>query len=301
MSMEIIDFDYLNTPLLKEKIVLCLGYFDGVHRGHQKLIEKAKNEGYKVAVLTFDNSPNSVMNKLVLFQSLSSISDKAEYFENLGVDYFLLMHFDLEVSKLTKDQFIDYVIAKLNPVKIYCGEDYTFGVRKEGNGQYLQNYYDVEIFPLEKINNKKISSRDIIEMIHEAKFKDVYHLLGRYYRVTGLVVEGNHKGRTIQFPTANLSLSYPYAFPKIGVYMGYAIFNDDKYKAIIQVGTHPTIMPLAKPIIEVHILDFSENLYGKEIFVEFVDFIRDEKRFNDLEELKQQLEIDSKFARKMLR
>lgn len=299
--MEICQFDYPNTPKINEDITLCLGFFDGVHLGHQKLVQAAKKEGYKVAVLTFDNPPASVTGKVLEYLSLSSISDKAEYLEELGVDYFLLMHFDKEIMKLTKDEFIDDVIKILNPKKIYCGSDYRFGIRAEGNPDYLSLYFDVNKFSLEKSNVKKISSRDIVKEILNGNMPDAKTLLGRNYRINGLVVEGNHKGKTINFPTANLSLDYPYVVPHIGVYIGFAYVYDVKYRAIIEVGTHPTILPLVKPIVEVHIIDFDGNIYGKDIFVEFVRFIRDEKKFASLDNLKNQLEKDKKLAKKSLR
>ena len=112
--MEIFDFDYKNVPSIQENFILCLGYFDGVHIGHQNLIKEAMNEGYKVALLTFDNSPLSITHNLTVYQSLTSIADKAEFMEKMGLDYFLLMHFDLEVSKLTKDQLSEITILILN-------------------------------------------------------------------------------------------------------------------------------------------------------------------------------------------
>ena len=299
--MEIREFDYLSTPKIEEDITLCLGFFDGVHLGHQKLIQAAKKEGYKVAVLTFDNPPAAVTGKVLEYLSLSSISDKVEYLEELGVDYFLLMHFDKNVMGLTKDEFIDDVIRVINPKKIYCGTDYRFGIRAEGNPDYLSLYFDVTSFSLEKTNGKKISSRDIVNEILNGNMPEAKALLGRNYRINGLVVEGNHRGHMIDFPTANLSLDYPYVFPHIGVYIGYATVYDVKYRAIIEVGTHPTILPLPKPIIEVHILDFDGNIYGKDIFVEFVKFIRDEKKFPSVDALKVQLEEDKKTAKKFLR
>lgn len=299
--MEIIEFVYPDIKPIKDKIVLCLGFFDGIHLGHQALIKKAKNEGYKVGVLTFDNSPAYVLGKITTNNLLSSIADKAEYLSELEIDYLFLMHFDKAASLLTKDEFINNVIKVINPIKLFCGEDYRFGVRGEGTPQYLSLYFPTEIFAIEKIDGVKISSRDIVKLIQTHKIKKANELLGKPYRINGLVVEGKHNGRTIDFPTANLKLDYPYAFPDFGVYMGYAEINGKKYKAIINVGTHPTIVPLYNPIIEVHIIDFAGNIYGKDIFVYFIDYMRSEKKFDSLQELKEQLQKDKEKAKKTLK
>lgn len=296
--MEIISFTYPDIKPIEERIILCLGYFDGVHLGHQSLIRKASYEGYKVGVLTFDNSPAYVLGKIKENHYLTSISDKAEYLQELDVDYLFLMHFDIETSKLTREDFVENILKVINPVKLYCGEDYLFGKEHLGTPEYLKEHFTVEVAPLLKLNDKKVASRDIVKYIEEGEMEKASEILSRPYRINGLVVEGKHNGKKIDFPTANLELDYPYVFPKTGVYIGRAEMYGSKYNAIISVGTHPTVMQLMKPIIEVHILDYDGNLYGKDIFVEFIKYIRDEKIFSSLEELKAQLNKDEKVARK---
>ena len=299
--MKIIEFAYPEVPHVDEQVVLCLGYFDGIHLGHQALFKKAKKEGFKVAVLTFDHSPAFVLGKIDENTCLTSISDKAEFLEDLNIDYLFLMHFDRKVAMLTKDEFIDKILKPINPIKLYCGEDYRFGARAEGNPDYLKLYFSIEIFGIEKKDGIKISSRDIVKLIQSHKMEKASELLGRPYRINGLVVEGKHNGRTIDFPTANLDLDYPYVFPDFGVYMGYAQVYGKKYKAIINVGTHPTVVPLYKPIIEVHIIDFEGNIYGKDIFVSFISYMRGEKKFDSMEALKEQLQKDKEKAKKTLK
>ena len=298
--MEIKEFVYPEVVEIKEDITLCLGYFDGIHLGHKAIIKKAKNEGYKVAVLTFDNSPAFILGKIPQYHHLTSIADKAEFLSELEVDYLLLMHFDIETAKLTKDEFINNVLKPLHPKKIFCGLDYRFGARGEGDPEYLSMYFPVDCLDFIKEDGIKISSRDIVHLIQNHDIKTANKLLGRPYRINGLVVEGRHNGHKIDFPTANLKLDYPYVFPDYGVYMGYAEVNYQKYKAIINVGVHPTVGELAIPIIEVHIIDFEGNIYGKDIFVEFIDYIRPEKKFESLEELKKQLEKDRRKAKAQL-
>ena len=299
--MEIIEFNYPNIPSIEDKITLCLGFFDGIHLGHQSIIKKARKEGYKVAVFTFDNPPAYVLGRINENLCLTSIADKAEFLSEMNVDYLFLMHFNQETAKLTKDQFINEVLKVINPVKIFVGEDYTFGVRGEGDINYLSLFFSVDVSPFIKIDGMKISSRDIKKLIQNHKIKKANELLGRPYRINGLVVDGHHNGHTINFPTANLKLDYPYVFPDFGVYMGYAEVYGKRYKAIINVGTHPTVVPLYKPIIEVHIIDFDGNIYGKDIFVEFIDYMRSEKKFASLEELSKQLQKDKEKAKNTLK
>ena len=297
--MKIIDFDINNTPVNDKDLVLCLGFYDGLHLGHQKLIGEALKEGYPVGVMTFDVAPAVLLGKKENY-SLTSTFDKADILEDMGVKYLYLMHFEKETLKVTKDEFIERVLKPLNPKKIFVGADYKFGVLGEGDANYLKNFFDVQVIPLQKIDNLKISSKKIRELVEAGKVDKAAELLGRPYRICGLVVEGDHNGQKIDFPTANLELDYSYVFPKEGVYMGYGYFMNRKRKAMICVGTHPTIHQLMKPIIEVHIIDFNENLYGRELYVDFVSYLRGVKQYSSLEELREQLIKDEEKTKNTL-
>ena len=150
------------------------------------------------------------------------------------------------------------------------------------------------------LETMKISSSDIAKAIQSGDMEHVSSLLGRDYRLSGLVIQGKHNGQALNFPTANLSLDYYYVHPKIGVYVGYAYPHGEKHKCLINVGTHPTIMPLLEPIIEVHILNYDGNLYGLHLFVDFVKYVRPEYRFQSTDELKKQLQKDLEKAKKCL-
>ena len=297
--MKIIEFDITNTPTNDKDLVLCLGFYDGLHLGHQHLINEALKEGYPVGVMTFDIAPAVLLGKKENY-SLTSTFDKADFLEDMGVKFLYLMHFEKETLKVTKDEFIDRVLKPLNPKKIFVGSDYKFGWDGEGDAAYLSRFFDVKVIPLEKIDNLKISSKKIRELVEAGKMEKAAALLGRPYRISGLVVEGDHNGQKIDFPTANLDLDYTYVFPKEGVYMGYGYFMNRRRKAMICVGTHPTIHQLMKPIIEVHIIDFNENLYGRELYVEFVSFIRPVMQFASLEELREQLIKDEEKTKNTL-
>ena len=297
--MKIIEFYMNETPTNDKDLVLCLGFYDGLHLGHQHLIQKALNEGYPVGVMTFDLAPAFLLGKKENY-SLTSTFDKADFLEDMGVKFLYLMHFDQETLKVTKDEFIEKVLKPLNPRKIFVGEDYIFGTGGDGDAAYLSRYFNVEVVPLQKIDNIKISSKKIRQLVEEGEMEKASKLLGRPYRISGLVVEGGGNGRKINFPTANLELNYTYVFPKEGVYMGYAYFLNRKRKAMICVGTHPTIHQLLNPIIEVHIIDFNEVLYGREIYVDFVSYIRPVIEFPTFEDLRLQLLKDEEKTKNTL-
>ncbi len=298
--MEIIQFELGEKLQPVNDLILCLGFFDGVHLGHQALIKKAKKEGYKLGVLSFNQSPAYVIGQKLKDNCITSISDKADLFEEMGVDYFYLMDFNKNVMRATKDEFINKVLLAINPFQLVCGPDYRYGVRAEGDIDYLKRFFNVKVNNFENIKNNKISSRQIVSLIRQGEMEEVTSMLGRPYRINGTVMDGFHNGRKLDYPTANLKMEYEYVFPKTGVYAGYGYVYGQKYKAIINVGTHPTIDPLAEPLIEVHLLDFDGNLYGKNIYAEFIKFMREEKKFESTELLKLQLGKDKQKAKKIL-
>ena len=298
--MEIIQFELGDSLPSLPDLVLCLGFFDGVHLGHQKLIKKSRKEGYKLGILSFNQSPAYVLGNKKVDNCITSISDKADIFEEMGVDYLFLMDFNKKVVGATKDEFISKVLLPINPHQICCGRDYHFGVRAEGDTDYLKRFFNVKVFDFENIDDKKISSRHIVSLIKEGQMEKVTEMLGRPYRINGTVMVGFKEGRNLDYPTANLKLEYEYVYPKIGVYVGYGYVFGEKYKAIINVGTHPTVNPLDEPLIEVHLLDFDGNLYGKNIFAEFIKYIREEKKFDSTDDLKAQLNRDKQKAKKIL-
>lgn len=297
--MNKINISLENIPHFNKDINLVLGYFDGLHLGHKLLIKKAKEEGYKLAVLTFDNSPKNIINK-DRGVIISNDCQKEELFSDLGVDILLVLHFDIKLSLLDKNEFINKVIKIINPHKIFVGEDYSFGHLALGKPDDLKFSFNVEVIPLLTINNEKISTTNIMKFLNSGDIKKANNFLGRNYQIIAKVIHGFANGRKIGFKTANLELVAPFLIPQIGVYMGYAEVNNKKYKAIINIGTHPTISELAKPLIEVNILDFDLDIYNQIIKVDFIDFIREEKKFTSLQELKEQLQKDTLLAKKDL-
>lgn len=298
--MKIIEIDLKNLNVeMNKDINLVLGYFDGVHLGHQYLIKKAISEG-DTGVMTFDLSPNFALGKNTVNSLLTSLSDKASIFQQMGVKYLYILRMSEDLLKLSKDDFINQILRKISPKIIFIGTDYRFGYKAEGTPEYLKEFFKVEVVDLQLLHDLKISSRYIKEFICNGEVEKARESLGRYYSVYGLVVEGKHNGEKIGFPTANIEMDYPYVLPKIGVYMGYVKLENSSYKAIISISTHPTIEELNSPIIEAHLLYYKGSLYGREVKLEFVSYMRDIKKFNSLEELGEQLKKDREIAKNAL-
>ena len=299
--MKIIEIEVDNISLEEVKgLNLCLGYFDGLHLGHQEIISEALKNGL-TGVMTFDVPPNFALGKNIVNCCLSSLYDKSNLLEDMGVKYLYILRMSKQLLNMSKEEFVNQILKPINPKAIFVGEDYRFGHEAKGTPNYLANFFEVHALPLLQYKNRKISSRYIREMVSEGKMDVIPEYLGRYYSIVGLVVRGKGNGNKIGFPTANLELDYPYVLPKIGVYMGYVKLLNSTYKAIICVSTHPTIMELNDPLIEVHLLYYKGDLYGREIEVEFVSFMREVYKFETIEELQEQLKKDRDQAKVALK
>ena len=286
------EFNINNIPLIKDEISLCLGYFDGIHIGHIELIKKAKESKYKSAILTFNMlGVNFKRNELI-----TSLADREKVLKELGLDYYFVLDFDESIMKLNPDEFIEKILHKLNVKEVVVGQDYTFAYKKSGNVDYLKNYenkfYDIKVVDDILFNDKKISTTEIISFIKDGKIDIANNLLNRPYKILGKVNKGLSNGKKIDFPTANINLSDKYVLPKNGVYFTYTIVDNVRYKSMTNVGVHPTISKLDKMIVETHIFNFNDNLYDKEIEIEFILYLRDETKFASLNELKEQLKKD---------
>lgn len=294
--MEIIEFDLNNVPSNNPDTALCLGFFDGIHKGHQAIINSALKTNKKVAVLTFSTPPAYVIGRKDDKRSLTSVDDKADILEAMGVSYLFVMPFDNKIMSLSRLDFINKVLKVINPSVIYCGEDYRFGKEALGTPKFLSHYFKVNIVELKKYKDSKYSSKAIRKMIYEGDIKGANACLGHPYRVGGFVVSGKHNGKTLGFPTANLDLDFAYVIPANGVYIGHGYIHEQKYKCLISVGTHPTLGELDAPIIEVYLLEFNETIYGDSLFIEFIDRVRDMVRYDDIKDLVKQIEKDKEYA-----
>ena len=293
--------------------VVTIGTFDGVHLGHQAIFKKmkelAQDIGGQTVVVTFEPHPRQVLNiDSSNLRFLCTPEEKLERFEAFGIDNVVIINFTKEFSRTPSEVFIkDYIIDNIKPEYIVVGYDHHFGKNRMGDFNLLDDLkkkynFKVERIAAQDVENIAISSTKIRNALAVGNVKSANRLLGYTYSISAEVVRGNEIGRTIGFPTANLELPKEYMLLNGGVYACLVDYEGQRYKAMANIGHRPTIGDRSKdqPIIEVNLFGFDGDLYGKEIRVHFIDRIRDEEKFNGLDELKNQLEQDRNKAYKLL-
>lgn len=269
---------------------IAIGSFDGMHLGHQTLL-KNYSQNLKKYVLTF----NFLFKEKHSDQTfLTSLEDK-EYLAKLyGADELLYLNFDETLKNTTADDFIKEYLDKPNIKEIIVGKDFRFGKFGQKDAQYLkEKLKDKSIKIIDLLDDKdghKISTTEIISLLKEKKVEQVSSLLGRNYLIKGYIEQGLRNGHKIGFPTANIKTIYNYTLPGNGVYATNMIIDGHKYLSMTNIGTHPTISELKKPLVETHIFNFNEEIYNKKIELEFLCFIRPEKKFDSIDDLKKELQ-----------
>ncbi len=285
--------------------VVTIGNFDGVHKGHQVLIEKtatyAKARGIKSAVFTFLNHPiNYFVPEKV--KNIFDEKEKERLIEGFGIDYLIDIPFDKAMTQISAEQFIVKILKdKIHAKKIVVGHDFTFARNKEGTVDVLREIgheygIEVEIVQPIKINGIRVSSTFIRELISEGRVDEIPQYLGTPYVIEGEIIHGKANGRKMGYPTANISLKDQIINPKNGIYASRVIIDGKKYFGATNVGMNPTVNGKYLSI-ETNILDFDEDIYGKRVRIEFLEKIRDEKKFESLDELRKQLDLDTGFVR----
>ena len=280
---------------LNDEICCAIGNFDGVHKGHQKLIEESKKHGYKSGVITLYPHPSVFLKKIPNFPLITPIEAKINVLESFNIDYLIIIEFDNDMANMSKDEFIN-CLKKLNVKALVCGYDFTFGKAAEGDVRDLASNFEVYEVKKHSIDGVRVSSTYIRELLSVGNVIEAQKLMGRPYKISGEVVYGNQKGNRIGFPTANVDYTN-YFLPLSGVYLVYVYINDKKYIGMCNIGNNPTINYSTTVKLEVHIIDFSESLYGSIIDIEFIDRIRDEYKFASKDDLVNQLESDKELCR----
>ena len=308
--MNVVHLKYphqLNEREVSTSYSLAVGFFDGVHRGHQAVIHsaisKAKELNVQSAVMTFDPHPSIVLGgrKEKVFY-ITPLQQKIHIFEELGVDTVFVVQFTSDFAKLTPEEFINFFIRGLNVVHVTAGFDFSFGAFGKGNMDTMKELSNGEygVTVVEKLTDdeEKISSTRIRKSLQDGDMEEVHHLLGRPFAVPGIVVHGDKRGRTIGFPTANIQSQEGSFIPATGVYAVRILVQDEWYDGVCNVGYKPTFKnPEDKQLsIEVHILDFNKNIYGEEVVVGWYKRIRSEQKFDGIESLKAQIEKDKQEA-----
>ena len=285
-------------------VVLTQGTFDGVHLGHQKiltqLVTRAQQINGRSVLLTFYPHPRLVLypedNELKL---ITSIEEKAKLLKSFGLDYLIILPFTKDLSRITPFGFIrDILVKKLHISTIIIGYDHRFGKNREGSILEIEKYanefnYEVEQIPEQDINDCIVSSSQVRKALLDGDLELANDFMGRPFSISGMVVSGQQKGTELGFPTANLGELDPYKLvPKIGVYAVKVIIANETLFGMLNIGTRPTFK-MNELAIETHIFDFSDNIYGQEIEILFFKRWRDERKFENQEQLVQQLNTDN--------
>jgi riboflavin kinase / FMN adenylyltransferase len=302
--MKIIE-DYIENINIDEKLSIALGNFDGIHLGHRQLIEKAvalsKELNIKSAVFTFDIHPMKVLRPEAHIKIITDNNAKAKIIEELGVDYLFFVKFNTNLAQMNEKKFVELLKYNFNCEAIICGYNYTYGKYGHGNVNTLLNHkkefnYKLSIFDKISLNGQDISSSHIRHLIEAGNITDANILLGYNYFIAGEVIKCKQLGRKLGFPTANIEIADNLCL-KNGVYISIATIDGKRYKAVSSIGKNPTVMD-KKRMFETHIFDFDKDIYGKEICVELIDFIRGENKFDSIDELKVRVFMDIDIAQK---
>ncbi len=288
-------------------MAMGLGYFDGIHIGHQQVIHEtkkiAKEKGLKSAVMTFDPHPSVVLRKSIQHvEYITPLEDKITLISDLEIDYLFVVHFTNDFSQLLPQEFIDEFIIGLNVHHVIAGFDYTYGRLGKGTMETLKfhsrSQFDYTIVPELQMNGHKVSSTHIRSLIKEGKTEQLKPFLGRFYQTSGEVIHGDKRGRTLGFPTANIDTVKEYLFPPLGVYAVRIFIDGNWHNGVCNIGKKPTFYDATKrkPSVEVHIFDFNREIYGQYVKIEWHIRIRSEVKFAGIQELISQIEKDKQNA-----
>lgn len=285
----------------KTPLALSLGMYDGVHLGHQQLISDLKmianQHSEETAILTFWPHPRKVFAPNEDLKLLSTIEEKLQLFEKEGLNKVFLQSFDQDFINLSGEDFIRKILVeKLNAKHIIIGYDHKFGKNQSGDYELLKKlseelHYEVQQIDAVAFDEINVSSTKIRKALQDGDIKLANQMLSYNYSISGKVIEGDKIGRKLGFPTANILVDEVKLLPKNGAYIVKVLVGDKTYKGMLNIGLRPTING-TKLQTEVYILDFDENIYNQTIKLEFIDFLRDEKKFNGIEELVAQLNLD---------
>ena len=296
-----------NTAVPYSGTAVALGDFDGLHIAHTAIIkngiEYARQNGLKSGVLLFNENTKSVLEGADI-KLITPNGEKIRLIDEMGADFVYIVNFDREFMKKTPEEFIELLMNDLKIRAVFAGFDYKFGKNASGDALTLKklgedNGFFVEILPEMKIDAKTLSSRHIRQLIEDGNVSGASKYLGRDFSVSGTVEKGFQNGRKLGFPTANVSYDDNMLLPKTGVYAGYTVVNNKKYKSVINIGNNPTF-GAKKVTIESHIIDFEGDIYGETIRISFKKRLRGDIKFNGTDELKARIEQDTKTAKSIL-
>jgi riboflavin kinase/FMN adenylyltransferase len=288
---------------------LAIGVFDGIHRGHQQMLQRlvsgAHVESAPAVVLTFEPHPAVVLGKQVDFKWLSPPDERNMLLTSQGVDFIILQHFDRDFAMMSAQDFMQNIARQLGLRRLFVGQDFALGHNRQGNVSFLTEIgkklgYSIELINPVADQNGVISSTRIRNYIRAGMVEEACQDLDRYYSLSGPVVHGDGRGRTINIPTANLDYHPDKLIPSNGVYASWAWLAGERMAAVTNIGTRPTFSSELATHVEAHILDLHEEIYGHELRLEFVQRLRDEQRFPSVDYLIAQIHSDIDQTRKIL-
>ncbi len=293
-----------------EETVTALGNFDGIHKGHQALIDEAVNTakemGLKSAVFTFSNHPRNVLAGDCVVKNVIYADEKMRLLEKAGIDYLFSVDFDKYIMSRTPEEFVDEILVRKFRMKAaVCGFNFTYGYKAAGTSESLTEYagskgIEVHVIDPVKVDGEIVSSTLIRRLVEEGRMEKVRDMMGRPYMIRGEIVHGNKLGGPVLgFPTCNTTLDKNMVAPLKGAYVTKCVIGSAEYASMTNVGTKPTIGDY-QTNVETHIFDFDKDVYGRQIEVYFLSLIRPEQKFASLDELIAQLVRDKKYAREKL-
>ncbi len=298
--MELIRFKYKKQNL--GELIIILGQFDGLHLAHQELINKAiaeaKKDNIKTAVLSFHPHPDFVLKKRGYQGYITPFKTKLKNLEKLGVDYWVIIPFTKAFSTLLPEEFETRVLDAFQVKKIFVGFDYHYGFKGQGNTETLKKKYPVFVLDEIAYKDQKMGSQAVRNLLTEGAVEEVAKILGRPYQISGIVVPGSQIGRKLGVNTANINLEEEYQELRHGVYAVKVFVKDREFLGVCNIGHNPSINYTRQPRLEVHILDFEEDIYGENISISFLKFLRPEIKYQDLTMLQAQIEADIQLVRK---
>ncbi|MAK12502.1 MAG: hypothetical protein CMI73_02385 [Candidatus Pelagibacter sp.] len=284
--------------------ILVIGNFDGLHKGHVSILNEAarfaKKNKRKIGLLTFDPNPKEFFSKVKNFKIIS-LREKQKILTIMKIDYLIILKFNKSLRNMTAQNFIEKILkAKISPLKIIVGKEFKFGKNRVGNPNLLKKYFSTKIAIQKRISGKKISSSEIRKLISLGKISQVKKLLGRYWSVNGKVVSGDKIGRKLGYRTANVFLN-DCILPLKGVYVTRLYLNKIIYNGISNYGLAPTFGRKKIDVLETHLFAPIRNLYKKNVTIEFLKFLRKEKKFKSKKNLLDQIKKDITVAKKVLK
>ncbi len=289
--MEIIT---MNGNGIQKKTAAAIGFFDGVHRAHRRLIEQmitiAEQKGLEKAVITFDKHPKNVLFGIDYYY-ITPLQRKLEKLAAFDIDKVYLIEFDQKKASMEPRRFIERYLDHLDT--LVCGFDFTFGLRASGNTETLEKFgrFDTVVVEKQTHEGHKIGSTHIRDLIRGGRVDEVVETLGEYYRIRGEVIHGSKQGRTIDYPTANIDVG-EYLIPKKGVYATMSKVKNTWYKSMSSVGVNPTLSEGTTISVESYLFEFDDTIYGEVIDTVFIKRLRDEKKFDSKEALARQIDKD---------